>query len=353
MLPDVSEFKKFYDLLMSGSPRGYIPHLFVLEQKNKDPLSTRPWSSPASRLSFDKAIRFLIYGYNIGIAAMSDELVLIDVDDTNAIPESDIKPTLSVITRSRVGSHNYYFTEDPQCKVNIPTDHGEIRSRNQYLVCPGSFVTTDISTVPRGQEEMCGYYTIHNPIPPTQITFDEFPQVFKDQQYKINHTAPQQKPTSSGRVSRSALFSLTLSDIISYPKNKPRFPSPFHSSDSGANASVSNGIIHCWRHLCAHNPLQALSVIAGMYTCQRAGVSHRNGGSGGSELNLADGKTLYALWDFARRRHYIPADDPPPRAALRFFVIKSGLCREDELIDGWRIPEHIYREARYLLSTNL
>jgi hypothetical protein len=182
MQTKTDEFIKFYNLLMASPPSGYVPFLFPLEQFSKDPLSSRgSWIAEKNRLSFDEAVRFLKFGYNIGIASLNtDKLVLLDVDDMNAVPESDIKPTLTTITRSRVGSHNFYFSDDPECNVNIPTESGEIRSCNQYLVCPGSFVTTDISTVPIGQEELCGFYTVHNPISPVSITFDEFPKVFRD-----------------------------------------------------------------------------------------------------------------------------------------------------------------------------
>lgn len=348
------EFVKFYNLLMQGAPERFSPWIFVLEQRGKDPLSSRPWAAEKSKLSFDEAVRFMEYGYNLGISARdNDALCLIDVDDMNAIPETDIKPTLSVMTRSRAGMHYYYYTTDPDCICNLPTDVGEVRSCNQYLVCPGSYVRTDPSTVPDDQKEFCGYYTLYNNTLPVYITFQEFPKVFRDHRDKINHAPNPQKREPSGHKSKSALFDLTIDDVISYPRNKYRFPSPFHDTKSGANASVSGGLIHCWRHLVSANPLQALSVLAGMYTCQQAGVSHANGGSGASMLDLQDGETLYNLWWYARRNGYIPANDPPPNAALRYFVVETGICKEEEIEDGWRIPTHAYAEGRRLLRANL
>jgi len=355
MKPNVSEFKKFYTLLMKSAPANFLPHLFPLEIGGKNPLSTRgSWIAEKNRLSFEEAARFMSFGYNIGIAALStDELTLVDVDNMLAIPSHEIKPTLSVTTRSRVGSHSFYFSDDPKCIVNIPTNHGEIRSHNQYLVTCGSYVSTDCSSVPKDQKEFCGYYTIHNPVAPASITFDEFPKVFRDHVEAIKNLPPRSPPTQTEFRSKSALFSLTIDDVISYPKNKHRFPSPFHGSESGANAAASNGLIHCFRHLVAHNPIQALSVLAGMYTCQEAGVSHANGGSGASMLDLRDGETLYNLWWYARHEKYIPAGDPPPNAALRYFVVETGICKEEDIEDGWRVPTYAYREAIHLLSTNI
>ena len=352
--PRISEFITFYNLLLEGAPDGYAPWLFALEPLSKDPLSTRPWASEKSRLSFDDAIRFLNYGFNIGISAREgDPLVLVDIDDMDVIPENEVKPTLSATTRSRVGSHNYYFSADPKCNVNIPTDYGEIRSRNQYLVCPGSFVTTDVLDVPNGQKESCGFYTICNPIVPTSITFDEFPKIFRDHVDKINSQPAPHPPMLADRKSKSALFDLTLDDVISYPKNKTRFASPFHDTKSGANASSDGTLVQCWRHLVSHNAIQALSVLAGMYTCQEAGVSHANGGSGPSMLDLRDGETLYTIWQYARENGYIPKNDPPPSSALRYFVVEAGICNLDDIKDGWCIPTDIYREAIWLLSTNI
>lgn len=347
------EFKKWHSLLMSEAPEGYTPFLFPLEIKNKDPLSSRgSWAAEKNRLSYDEAVRFLIHGFNVGISARDyDELVLVDVDDMNAISESDIKPTLSVITRSRVGTHNYYFTSDEKCICNIPTDYGEIRSSNQYLVCPGSFVPTDVSTVPAGHEELCGFYTVHNPISPVSITFDEFPKVFRDH-YDLmlqNIPIPRREPT--GRKSKSALFSLSIMDVVHYPKNKKRFASVFHGSDTGANTAVSGGLLHCWRHLCCHTPIQVLSVMAGLYTCQQAGETHRNGGSGASMVDIGDGETLYTIWRYAMREGYIPKDDPIPRVALNWFAIETGICKESDITDGWKLSPCAYQEAIGLLRT--
>lgn len=339
---------------MSSAPKGFSPWLFVLEPKGKDPLASRSWADEKSQLSFDEAIRWMEYGHNIGISARDhDALVLIDVDNIDAIPDSDIKPTLSVTTRSRAGTHNYYFTTDPKCICNIPTDHGEIRSCNQYLVCPGGFVTTDIESVPEDQKDFCGYYTLRNQTPPVSIVYNEFPKVFRDHKERIDSTPIPLRPEPTGHKSKSALFNLTIEDVISYPKTKPRFPSPFHDSKSGANAAISNGLIHCFRHLVSHNTLQALAVLSGLYTCQQAGCSHQNGGSGASMVDMKDGKTSYTIWQYSREQGYIPKDDPPPNAALRYFVLETGICKEEEIEDGWRIPYHVYREAIRLLRTNV
>ena len=350
--PNVAEFKKFYSLLMAGAPQNYTPWLFALEQQNKDPLGTRQWSNIKNRLSYEGAIRFLKFGFNIGISARDgDPLVLIDVDDPSVIKSHDIKPTLSVDTRSGVGSHHFYFSNDKECNVNIPTDVGEIRSCNQYLVVSGSYVPTD--TPCAADKEHCGYYTVANHVPPSSIEFSEFPKVFRDHHDMILHEqyVPRSPPT--GRKSKSALFDLTVTDIVCYPKHKKRFASVFHGSATGSNTAVSGNLLHCWRHLCSHSPVQILAVMAGLYTCQQAGESHKNGGSGKSMLDTNDGESMYRIWDYARSNGLIPKDDTPPSSALTYFVSETGLCNPEEIEDGWRLPRHAYVEGLRLLKTNI
>ena len=355
MKPDVNEFKNFYTLLLRSAPDNYIPFLFPLEIHNKDPLSSRgSWITEKNRLSLKEAIRFMDFGYNIGIAALeNDELTLVDVDDMNAIPDKDIKPTLTVTTRSRAGSHSYYFSCDKRCRINVPTNYGEIRSCNQFLVCPGSYVPTDSSDLPEEQKSLAGFYTITNPVPPSSIEFSEFPKVFRDHYDMIQHEqyVPHRPPT--GRKSKSALFDLTVTDIVCYPKHKKRFASVFHGSSTGSNTAVSGNRLHCWRHLCSHGTLQILSVMAGLYTCQQAGESHKNGGSGKSMLDTNDGESMYRIWDYSRKNGLIPKDDTPPSSALTYFVSETGLCNPDEIEDGWRLPRHAYEEGIRLLKTNI
>jgi hypothetical protein len=159
-----------------------------------------------------------------------------------------------------------------------------------------------------------------------------------------NIPIPRREPT--GRKSKSALFNLSIMDVVHYPKNKKRFASVFHGSDTG-------GLLHCWRHLCCHTPIQVLSVMAGLYTCQQAGETHRNGGSGASMVDIGDGETLFKIWDYSRRNGYVDSDDHPPSVALHWFVVEAGICHEDEIEDGWRIPDFAYAEGMRLLRSNI
>jgi putative DNA primase/helicase len=93
--------------------------------------------------------------------------------------------------------------------------------------------------------------------------------------------------------------------------------------------------------------------MAGISTCGSAGFGHKYSASGRSSVDTKDGGTVYVIWDFARRAGYLPKADPPPNAALRYFVIETGICKEEDIEDGWRIPTSAYREGIRLLKTNV
>jgi hypothetical protein len=118
------EFKRFHILLVRGAPKGYMPFYFPLEQNGKDPRKNISWKN--NRKTFGEAYYLMKKGFNIGIAATSnDPLVIVDVDDLEQVPK--IKPTLQVTSRKRIGQHNYYFSPDGSAKKNIATkDAGEV-----------------------------------------------------------------------------------------------------------------------------------------------------------------------------------------------------------------------------------
>lgn len=350
---DPHEFIKFHDLLLQNAPSGYTPFYFPLTPRAKCPVIARgPWIAAKNRLSPEEAIRWLKFGYNVAIAALDgDQLVIIDVDDMDAFSHDQPPETLSVLTRSRTGIHNFYFTDDTNTKINIPTSFGETRCLNQYVVVAGSFVTTDINNVPDDQKSYSGQYTVSNEMPANYITFDGFPKIFKDQYERAQLIEPP-KRQNSGYKSKSALFDLEITDVVPIPKRGSHFSSRLHGSKTGANTNISNGVLKCWRCGVSHNAVTYLAVLAGVDTCQNAGVGFKTSCSGGSSIDMSDGETAYTVWQYARTEGYIPNDDAPPRAALVWFAIETGICGRDEVVDGWQLPEHCYVDAHRLLRTN-
>lgn len=326
---------------------------------NKDPLKTRiGWKHKSAQLSSEDAANNMLHGMNIGIAGTDmDTLVIIDVDGSG-IKTNELKPTLSTTTRSRVGTHHFYFANDVNAKVNIPTDEkGEVRAVWQYVVAPGSYVPCsleEIEMMPAEQQQHAGKYSLENTTMPQEISFNEFPKAFRNKAYRKQsgdrRREQQQIRTDEtekkfAATSKSALFDLKINDVVGNVPSMERFPSLFHGSKTGANTSISHNKIHCFRHNVSLTPLRAMAVLAGIDTCMNAGVSHRNSGAGNSTIDLTDGKTIAILWKYAKDNNLVPADDPIPTIAMIWYSIQQGICEEDDLIDGWKLPVDDFKKT--------
>jgi hypothetical protein len=361
ILTDPDEFRKFHKLL-TAERHGYRPWYFVLEKNDKDPETIRgSWKATKAKLTFDEAIKWLEKGHNIGIAATNmDPLVIIDIDDIEITPDSTMKATLSVRSRKRIGRHYFYFTDDAAAKTNIATEHdGEIRANWQYVVAPGSYVPGETEKMPDDQKEFAGKYTIENSISPSEISYKEFPKVFLEQVEKNKEIekekrqrerekrqhAKEQKNQPSQSKNNSAIFDLTIEDVVGAVPDQNRFPSLFHGSDTGKNTSVSDGLLQCWRHNVSHTPLSALAVMADFADCIDAGQSHATGGSGASCMDYNDGRTIFTIWKFAKKEGIIPQNDPIPPNAIRWYALENGLCKVSDIVDGWKLPPGVYVKA--------
>jgi P4 family phage/plasmid primase-like protien len=357
METDINQFKKFHELLTHGNS-DYEPFYFRLTKNGKDPAVTKSWKE--SRLSVEDAIKTMSDGYNIGIAATSeDRLVIMDVDDLSEVGE--FKETLTCTSRKRIGRHAFYFTEDTlpenifvdSAKQNIATENaGEIRSNWQYVVAAGSYVPVneeEFELIPDDDKINAGKYTVINYINPVGIIYDEFPDVYKKCievkrqdaiKAEIGKKNRELKRTNVKTDNKSALYELDITDVVgSSHKDNMRFPSLFHGSETGKNTSIKDGLLHCWRHNVSHNAFTAIAVMAGIAECGRAGFDH---GSGVSGIDFSDGETVFNVWKYAKEQGYIPDDDPIPTNALCYFAVDNALCVSSDIIDGWKLPPTIY-----------
>jgi len=366
---DPEEFKKFHALLTRDRP-DYQPFYFPLNPNSKDPLDSKSWKS--NRITVEQAVKYLEMGYNIGIAATdTDILVLMDADDLEKV--GAFKPTLTVISRKRIGKHGFYFTKDKpsetifedSAKQNIATeDAGEIRAKWQYVVCTGSYVPVsplELELIPENDRANAGRYTLGNELPVNEITFSELPEVYRNcllekRQAEISAKIKKESSTTNRSYEpgkyRSKLWDLTLEDVTGKNTDaQGRFPSLFHGSETGKNTSISNGLLHCWRHSVSHTPLTALAVLSGISDCSHAGYGHN--GSGTSNLDFKDGKTLFELWLYAKcKLKIIPEDDPIPSSALVHYGILNGTITKDVVIDGWKLPTASYNRVIQNLTKN-
>lgn len=356
MKTDEEEFMKFTEKLMNPktAPKGYKPWFIRCKKKGKDPDTKISWKAEKSRLTPAEAKRRLRNNWgNVGIAGRrNDRLLLLDVDDPEI--ESELKPTLKIRSRSRVGTHAIYWAdpEDEKLPANIPTEEGELRTDDQYVVAPGSFVPckeTELrekraaGEITREQKQQVmqdsqrGYYTLDNDREINTLSFEELPKVFqeeyrkrKEREKKAHEEKEDFNPDEvASKGNRSALFDLSISDLTARGFDG-RDPHPLHASDTGANWSISEGVGHCWRHEVSLNALQFLCVECGYLSCHEAGTPHNGAGS----AVIGNNEAIWKAWLHAKKEGYIPEDDKIPAKAMKYLARKHDVYepKEDELL---------------------
>ena len=372
-----AEFLKFHYLLIKNAPEDYEPFYFALVPNSKDPIKSGKYDPILAgswlkrKLTVNEAYILLEKGYNIAIAALSNEqLCIVDVDDIGLV--GSIKPTLIAQSRKRIGRHNFFFTSDEStyekenpvfidsAKDNIDTDiAGEVRANNQYVVCVGSFVECseeEILKIPEEDRVNAGKYSIFAENDVSYITYEELPDIYKQKheqeklseiEYQIGKEKPSTNENEENSKYKSKLWTLTIPELTKL-KNNPtkRFPmfSDFHNDDSktGGNASISGDLLHCWRHHVSHNAFTFLAVKAGLYTCNDAGRKFKGHRFGATKTP----ENVYKVWLYAKQNWIIPDSDPAPSKALEYAAISLfNMCLKSDLIDGWKLPTEIYNKT--------
>jgi len=363
MKPKTEEFTKFMEKLMNPetAQKGYKPWLLPVKKKGKDPATRISWKAEKSRLTPAEAKKRLEGNYgNVGLSGRRDDrLILLDVDDPSI--ENELKPTLKIRSRSRFGTHAIYWAhpEDDKLPANIPTDKGELRTDDQYVVAPGSYVPCTerelrekraAGEITREQkqrvmeDEERGYYTLDNDKEIATISFEELPEVFQEE-YENRQRREEEalnketdfKPKEIDATDKSALFDLSITDLTSRGLTG-RDPHPLHVSGTGSNWSISKGVGHCWRHEVSLNALQFLCVESGYLDCHEAGTPHKGHGS---EV-IGNNEAIWEAWLHAKKTGYISSDDPIPTRALIYIADKHDVC-DTSSID--LLPTNAYNKA--------
>lgn len=339
------EFIKFHKLLMQNAPNNYSPWYFPVISGNKAPDGydcKGSWKDEKAHLTFEQALDRLKNGKNVGLAARKDDpLVIIDIDEFNYTKFAP--DTLIVKSRKRCAIHAFCFKNSDFEKINIPTeDYGEVRAVDQYVVACGSYCITsekdilkeNISDEMKNEilkDEFLGNYTLLSEKPCSFISYNDLPFFYIEQHEKVKEQEKMQRKNETIKPTgkHSALFDLTITDIVAGKIGK-RFPHPLHSSDTGMNFSISNGLGHCWRHNVSLNAIQFLCVESNYLSCQDAGTPHRHSGAGSSSIIGDDGSIFWA-WRQAKLNRLIPLDDPVPIRAVKYIAKKHNISNNDKL----------------------
>ncbi len=229
--------------------------------------------------------------------------------------------------------------------TNITTSLGEVRSCDQYVLAPGSFVPVSEKEKETNDPKL-GCYTVANAIPPTKIKFEQLPDIFleqikknKEQEQKI---LLQPKKTVKPTGKHSALFDLTISDVIGGHKQDSRYPHPLHDSDTGQNFMIGDKLAHCWRHLVSLNALQFLVVKSGFMPCEDAGTGHKKNAS--PSMVVGNNGAVFHAWKQAKLEDLISKDDPIPVRAMRYIATEHKLVSKDFKFVG-KLPREIYNNV--------
>jgi len=234
-----------------------------------------------------------------------------------------------------------------------------VRSSWQYVVCAGSFVSCseeEIDKISKEDQANAGKYTILHERKVSEITFDELPEVYKNEVFRKEveaaekHAKELTRKANKGNEKRegnnkSALWSLDIYDVTGkHDDPGERFPmfSEIHGSETGGNASVANGLLTCWRHGVCHNALTYLAVASGLSTCNSAGFGH---GGGSSSVDFEDPSTIYTIWKYAKDNGHLQKDDPIPTLAMIHLALENKFCEKKDITEGWKLPTKAYNSV--------
>lgn len=353
---------------MKNAPNDFTPWLFPVRKNGKAPGVDKgvSWKKKEGLLSIKESLERLKKNKgNVGISGRkNDQLILIDIDVEKI--ENELKPTLKIKSRSRIGCHGVYWANDGDEKLpmNIPTDKGEVRSSDQYVVAPGSYTPCTKKELNKKLDEgkitkedmkrvlndpNRGYYTVENERPPGHITYEELPRIFKVKVDKDDKKRKEIEKIRKGRDSKpkttegnqSALFDLEITDVVPTYSFNERNPHPLHTSETGENFSVSkNGLAHCWRHLVSLNAIQFLVVKSGYMGCEEAGTGHNNSQgrkNAGPSYIIGDDGAIFHAWLEAKDCGVISEDDKIPIRALNHIARRHGIydTDNDEMLPKW------------------
>ena len=376
--PRPDEFRRFDRLLRARAPDDYTPHYFRVARAGKDPATQfGGWKQDDARLTVEEAVAWMEKGGNVGIAGRGgcrgcggrasgwcpecegdgndDALVNVDIDDDEETTPDDVPTSLRARSRSRTGWHTWYFDDGDDPIPNIPTDdYGEVRTEWQYVVAPGSFVASAAEELPDDADHP-GYYTVEDPEPVARIEYDDLPDVF------VTHAEATEEATAAREEEadedtatgantdldldeddlpddrRSGVFDIDASDLVTTRNGADRFASIFHGSDTGANMSVGDGTLTCWRHLVTHGGLQALAVLSDKtkHGCKALGKPHTNGkgnrtSSAGPNRLKGDWELVWAAWHYAKNDGLLDDDDPLPYRVLLGLALEGGVAENRE-----------------------
>ena len=226
------------------------------------------WRTPEKQYTYSEVQPWLKSGHNVGVVCGVNGLIVLDIDNVQAVAELGVEPweTMTVRTGSG-GLHLYYKVEiehpqkvvifDPTGKVHL----GEVQAYGQYVVAPGC-------RHPNGN-----IYKVLNPgMDICEIrNYDEIIGLFTEAGARLRMA---QRKWSECSTEPKA-FKITDVWGAGFKKVGSQLcgEHPVHGSRTGSNLVIDpdNNRWHCFRCQSGGGPYEALAVDAGIIDCKDAG----------------------------------------------------------------------------------
>ena len=250
------------------------------------------WRTPEKQYSYSEVQSWLKSGHNVGVVCGVDGLIVLDIDNVQAVAELGVEPweTMTVRTGSG-GLHLYYQVEieRPQKVVIFDptgTEHlGEVQAYGQYVVAPGC-------RHPNGN-----IYKVLNPgMDICKIrTYDEIIGLFT----KAGARLGMAEKWSGCTPSEPGVFKVTDIWGAGFKKAGSQIcgKHPVHGSRTGSNLVIdpARNIWHCFRCNSGGGPYEALAVDAGIIDCRDAGKGCLRGSTFVEMVKVALERKLYTI----------------------------------------------------------
>lgn len=141
-----------------------------------------------------------------------------------------------------------------------------------------------------------------------------------------------ERRASDGERGATGLFDLTITDATGLPVGY-RGKNPLgHSGTSELYFTVLEGFAYDHKRHVAYNPLTYLAVEAGVRSLTQP------------EGRFSDGELL-DVWVYAKREGHLSDSDMIPRRSLVHVAVSRGLCTEDEIEGGWKLPTNAFNRT--------
>lgn len=264
-------------------------------------------------------------------------LIAIDADEPELEKAIRSLPETFTVKTGGGGYHRYYFSNlGKKKKVYLEEKHlGEIQGGNNcYVVGPNSIH-------PSGN-----YYEVVNDVDIAYLSAEQIEEWIEEHGFSFSSKKEKVEKRVRQEMSgdESPYYSFDVAQVATPTGYKARGSEiqgghPKHGSKTGQNFCIdtASNCWHCFRCESGGGPLDLVAVMEGIVSCEDAG-------------NMSDEQFLDAV--IAAHNEYGFTGKIPHRA-IRAAAIQQDYCSEDDLMDGWKVPNRaLYKVVDWFKCTH-